>query len=380
VTTAPAPFPSGTQSPAGAGTSRLGHVDDLKIALTAGVITAHTAITYGAEGSWFYREPSDGVLSVVLTVPLALGAIFGMGLFFFLAGAFTPAALDRKGRHRFLADRWLRLGIPFALFVLLVVPLTQWLADAGAGERTSAADQLRTQLGDLDAGPLWFVGVLLLFSTVYALVAPPGRRAGSPAGELTGRLVLGCMAAVAVATFVLRQWFPIDSSQLFAAHVWQWGQCAALFVLGLHAGRHGWFTRIPGALRTRCAAALAAGAVAVAVMIGAHADDLDPLGGGATWQAAVVALTEGVMATAAAVALTDLFRGRRRGRVAVIAGGAAYGAYIVQAPVLVALAVALRDSPLPAGARFLVVTVAGVVACFAIAAALRRVPGIRGIL
>ena len=30
---------------------RLGHVDDLKILLTAGVIAAHAAITYGAEGS-----------------------------------------------------------------------------------------------------------------------------------------------------------------------------------------------------------------------------------------------------------------------------------------------------------------------------------------
>jgi peptidoglycan/LPS O-acetylase OafA/YrhL len=375
VTTAP------VSAPAPARTSRLGHVDDLKVALTVGVVTAHAAITYGAQGSWFYREVPDddpGALGAVLTVPLALGAIFGMGLFFFLAGAFTPAALDRKGTRRFLADRWLRLGVPFALFVLLVVPLTQWLSDAGSGQPTSAADQVRTQLGDFDAGPLWFVGVLLVYSTVYALVARPAPAA--PAGELTGRLVVLCMAGVAAATFVLRLWFPIDSAQPFAAHVWQWGQCAGLFVLGLHAGRQGWFTRIPGRLRVRCAWALAAGAVAVVALVGANADDLDPLAGGVGWQPAAVALTEGVMATAAAIALTDLFRNRRRGRVAVLAGEAAYGAYIVQAPVLVALAVLLRDSPLPAAARFGVVAVTGVLACFATAAALRRIPGVRGIL
>jgi hypothetical protein len=365
----------GTARPA---TARLGHVDDLKVALTAGVITAHSAITYGAEGSWFYREPDDGALSVVLTVPLALGAIFGMGLFFFLAGAFTPAALERKGTARFLADRWLRLGIPFALFVLLVVPLTQWLADAGAGEETSAADQVRIQLEDLDAGPLWFVGVLLLFSTVYALAARPAP--GPRDGELTGRVVLATMAAVAVATFVLRLWFPLDSSQVFAAHVWQWGQCAGLFVLGLQAGSRGWFTRIPGRLRARCAWAMAACAVVVIVMVGSYADDLDPLAGGLTWQSAVVSVTEGVMATAAAVVLTDLFRGRRRGRLAGPAGRAAYGAYVLQAPVLVAIALLLRDSGLPPALRFAILATTGVTACFVLAHFLRKLPGARQVL
>ena len=75
---------------------RLGHVDDLKVVLTPGVIAAHAAITYGSEGSWYYTE--DG--PEWLTVPLALGAVFGMGLFFFLAGAFTPASVARKGVRR----------------------------------------------------------------------------------------------------------------------------------------------------------------------------------------------------------------------------------------------------------------------------------------
>ena len=360
---------------------RLGHVDDLKVALTVGVITAHAAITYGAEGSWFYREPDDGVLSVALTVPLALGSQFGMGLFFLLAGAFTPAALRRKGVRRFLADRWLRLGLPFAVFVFAVVPLVQWLADAGSGEATSAAEEWRQQLEDLDAGPLWFVGVLLLFSTVYALVA--GRvRAPAPerGGGLTGRLVVGTMAGVALASFVLRLVFPMDSSQVFAAHVWQWGQCVGLFLLGLHAGSRTWPADVPAWLRRRCAWALAAGAVVVVAMVGLYGDDLDPLTGGVTWQSAVVCSTEGVMATAAAIVLPDLFRRRRRGHVAVVAGRAAYGAYILQAPVLVAIALLLRPVDLPPAVKFVVLATTAVAACFATAAALVRLPGARQVL
>jgi glucans biosynthesis protein C len=359
--------------------ARLGHVDDLKVALTAGVITAHAAITYGAEGSWFYREPDDGVLSVVLTVPLAMGSQFGMGLFFFLAGAFTPAALARKGVRRFLADRWLRLGLPFAVFVLAVVPLVQWLADAGSGHETSAADQWSHQLEDLDSGPLWFVGVLLLFSTVYA---PAAGRVRWPVvgGALTGRLVVGTMAGVAVASFVLRLVFPLDSSQVFAAHVWQWGQCIGLFLLGLHAGSHGWPADVPAWLRRRCAWALAAGAVVVVVMIGLYQDDLDPLTGGVTWESAVVCATEGVMATAAAIVLPDLFRRARRGRVAVVAGRSAYGAYLLQAPVLVATALLLRPVDAPPAAKFLVLATSAVLASFALASTLVRLPVVRQVL
>ena len=185
---------------------RLGHVDDLKVVLTAGVITAHAAITYGAEGSWFYEE--DG--PEWLTVPLAMGAVFGMGLFFFLAGAFTPASVARKGVGRFLADRWLRLGIPFAVFVLVVVPAVQWWVDGG-----SAADVWRDQIeGDLDAGPLWFVGVLLLFSTAVA----PFLRPAAP-GELRGRTLALTALAVFLVSFVLRPRWEIDSSQVFAAHL-----------------------------------------------------------------------------------------------------------------------------------------------------------------
>ena len=367
--------------------SRLGHVDDLKVALTVGVITAHAGITYGAEGSWFYRELPDGredALSLVLTLPLAVGSLFGMGLFFFLAGAFTPAALERKGARRFVADRVLRLGVPFAVFVLAGVPLVQWLADEGTGLDVSAAGEWADQLEDLDSGPLWFVGVLLLFSTVYALAAGrvpvPRPLARLSAGGLTGRLVLVTMAGVAVASFAVRLVFRIDSSQVFAAHVWQWGQCIGLFLLGLHAGGHGWLAGVPAWLRRRCAWALAAGAVVVVVMVGLHQDDFDPLTGGLTWQSVVVCATEGVLATAAAIVLPDLFRRRRRGRLSVVAGRAAYGAYLLQAPVLVAIALLLRPVDLPPAVKFVVLATTAVAACFALAAALVRLPGARQVL
>jgi glucan biosynthesis protein C len=46
--------------------------------------------------------------------------IFLMSLFFFLSGLFVWASLERKGIPRFLYDRLVRLGVPFALVVALL--------------------------------------------------------------------------------------------------------------------------------------------------------------------------------------------------------------------------------------------------------------------
>lgn len=360
---------------------RLAHVDSLKVALTCGVIVAHSAITYGADGSWFYREPGvSDPLRAVLDVPLALGSLFGMGLFFFLAGCFVPVSLARKGPRRFLADRWWRLGVPLIAFVLVVVPAVEWAVARTTGRSPTARQVWVDQLGSFDAGPLWFAGVLLLFSTAYAAAAAVARR---PAGsaQLGGRLLAGAVVAVAVASFLLRLRFRIDTFQIGSAHVWQWGQCLVLFAVGIRTGPAVLTDGIPDRVRRGCAAVVAAGGVVVVMLMVAFQDDLDPLGGGWSVPAAVVAIAEGGTSVGAAVLLVEHFRRHhpgpaRRPRVA----RAAYGAYVLQTPVLVAGALLLRPVPVTAGAKLALLAPVGAAASFALASVLLRIPVLRRVL
>ena len=46
-----------------------------------------------------------------------------MGLFFFWSGYFVPSSLDKKGFERFLHERFIRIGIPFTLYVYLLGPV-----------------------------------------------------------------------------------------------------------------------------------------------------------------------------------------------------------------------------------------------------------------
>lgn len=73
-------------------TNRNGALDALRAVTTVLVVFHHAAITYGSDGDWFYREamPSPAPSSLVLTFFCAFNQAWFIGLFFLLAGYFTP--------------------------------------------------------------------------------------------------------------------------------------------------------------------------------------------------------------------------------------------------------------------------------------------------
>src|SRR5207237_1986724 len=52
--------------------------------------------------------------------------VFLMSFFFLLSGLFVWPSLERKGARTFLADRLLRIGLPFAVVVLLLMPAAHY--------------------------------------------------------------------------------------------------------------------------------------------------------------------------------------------------------------------------------------------------------------
>ncbi len=362
------------------GGPRRAYLDNLKVTLVAGVITGHVVITYADIGSWAYREPSgNDAFLIPASLFVALGSLFAMGMFFLIAGLLTPRALGRRGARGFLRDRSLRLGLPFLVFLLLVYPAVEWM---GAGRRgRSFVWYLRAQLDALDPGPLWFVLALLIFSVGYT-----SWRAFRPAGR-TPRLLrpwalVGLAGMIAVATFVVRLRFPVNSRQVFELHVWQWPQCIGLFVLGIACAENGWLDPVPDRLLRPAGITALVGIGSVTAGFAISHDAFDPFAGGLSWQAALVAACEGVIAVSLSVWLLGYFQRRHDHSrpVASAMGRAAFGAYVVQAPVVVG--VALLASPLPAAPELkaLVVAPAAVAGSFALARVLTRVPGINRVL
>jgi hypothetical protein len=351
---------------------RLPHVDNVKTALVAWVIGAHALLGYTAVGGWPYDEVNETTfrpgVEIVLAVLVGPSGLFIIGGFFFLAGLFTPRSLEKKGLRSFIADRALRLGLPWAASAFLVWPLTMWLAYRAAGHRGSVVQVSTSRYPLLDSGSLWFTFVLLIFSIGYAVwrTADPADPDAPAPGS--GQLLWWALA-IAVTSFLIRLAFPAKSGQIFDLHLWQWPQCAAMFALGVACARHGWARKIPGHLRRRSAVVAVVTICLVPVLgIAAGVTDLaaeiDPFLGGWRWQAAATALVEGVLVVSGSLWLLGLAQRHltQQGRFAVACSRAAFPAFVIQGPILVLLALALRPLAAPAEVKAPLVVI-GALAC-----------------
>lgn len=369
--------------------SRLAGFDRLRTVLTVLVIAHHTAITYGGSGGWFYREVHDGgaPLSLVFTLFCSINQAFFMGLFFLLAGYFSPPALAVKGLRRFVVDRALRLGVPLLVFGLVLGPLTVALAGITQGKPFWPRWLGLMAEGRFVIGPLWFAWALLLFTAGWLLWRSLRGAARSPLPQRAAvpddRAWLLSALAVGAAALAIRQWVPVGANRLglqlgyFASYVF-------LFGLGLRAWHHRWLERIPPAMARRwgrIALWTVPVLVATSAATGALAGRAVNFNGGLGAAAVVYAFWEPVVAWGLIARL--LGRCQRDADVPRWWDGcnaAAYGAFVLHAPVITGLAVAIAGWPLPPALKFVVVLGAGTVLSFGLAAGLRRLPGARRVL
>lgn len=194
--------------------------------------------------------------------------VFMMPLFFFVAGFFALPALNRRGPRDFLKGKGKRIGIPWLIAILLLVPMVRY-----AGEMKAEAVafipfrqywlEYCAGVGTVRFGPasadtmsqmhFWFLSLLLAFFLILAAVRaiPAGRRvlAGDTAQPVSTRSIYATLAWTAGCTapvyFVLvsvvpeASWTSIDLLLQFQpASLILYVAC---FVLGLLAARGGWF-------------------------------------------------------------------------------------------------------------------------------------------
>lgn len=377
---------------------RLAYLDNLKVVLIAAIIVMHAFLGYaGLVEVWTY----SGVREVTLLPAVEIGlyvlvgpfAFFLMALLFLVAGLLTPASYDHHGARGFVAVRLLRLGVPFVVYVALVQPTVVYALEHPWGNAPgSFGEEYLGREGQLDTGPLWFVGVLLVFSLSYAAwrgLRQATARHAQPSGaraRLTATTLAGVALAVAPLSFAVRMEYPYGSeSGFFDLNYWEWPVCLAMFGLGTVAAGEGWHSTVPDGLARRCRTIALCAVVAMAALLvtAGATDSIEDLGGGARWPAAGFAVVEGALTVFGSVWLLSVAQRRlaRRFRGGTTLGRSAYGAFMVQTVFLVATAAALRTVDLPAEVKATTVAVVALVASFATAWLLvTKVPGASRVL
>ncbi|HET9632556.1 MAG TPA: acyltransferase family protein [Terrabacter sp.] len=378
------PAPVAHPAAGDAGRRRAPWADNLKVVLVSGVIVAHTTMAWTHVGNWVFEEPlvREPLLSV-LTLVTAIVSLFGMPLFFLVAGYFTPKSLSRKGFGRFVGDRAVRLLVPMLAYVLLLSAPIEFVDPENAGWIGGFREFVPHVLWPPAPGPTWFLGVLFVFSVGYGVLrAAVPARAEPRSVPGFGRLVL-LAVVVAVAAFPIMTVAPLGQ-EVWRLAVAQSPAWLAGFALGVAARERGWLPlepRLGRRIRWTAWSALAAG-VGVFVLATATGMDLRLLLGGGSWQSAVIAVIEGLLVVFASLWVVDLFERRfdaqgPRGRAL---SRAAYGAFLVHQGVLVALVLASHRLGWPPEVSYAAVTALGVAVSFVLGHLLTRVPGIRKVV
>ena len=96
---------------------------------------------------------------------------FMMVAMFLLSGLFVWPSLQRKGASDFLRGRWLRLGVPLAVGVVILMPIAYYAIEPhNSGSGFGAYWWKTVTVGPWESGPIWFLGVLLAFDMLAAAV------------------------------------------------------------------------------------------------------------------------------------------------------------------------------------------------------------------
>jgi peptidoglycan/LPS O-acetylase OafA/YrhL len=375
---------------------RLLYIDNLRIILVILVVLSHVAITYGPVGFWYYYERTDLTSTYALAFFISVMQAFLIGLFFMISAFFITPALEKKGPGDFLKDRFKRLGIPLIFYIFIIAPAILYLNNLFInGERTNYFTFYYEQVlkkGNFDAGPLWFLQVLLFFSVFYVIFVNMRNVLHKDNRKVKYKFpsnisIFIAIAALALTNFFIRLQFPISATTR-QLNIGLAPQYIFLFGLGIFAYKNDWFELItPKKAKFWFRVALATILVwPVFILLSRTAGlpgfNIEIIAGGLNWQSFVYSLWEATLSISLSICIIFLFRYRFNHQTRFTWGlsRSTYTVFIIHALIIVLLSYLFRGFVLHPMIKFLLVSVIGVPICFLMSFYLPRVPFLKKIL
>lgn len=369
---------------------RLYYLDYLRVFLTILVITHHTAIAYGAGGSWIFVDVDSSELTVsgiLLTIFTAVNQSFFMGLFFFLSGYFTPGSYDRKGPKNFLKERFVRLGIPLCFYVFILGPIISYMAHHR--HSLTLVNYYRNEVLNfhtIHIGPLWFVETLLYFSLLYVLFRSMGKTSLFPVNRLSFPSVsqLAVIAtALGMIAFVIRLVSPVGEGVL-GLQFGYFPSYIALFIAGIMAYRHQWLSSISGQLVKKWLriALISIPILPIGLILTGALEGNMGFEGGLNVQAFLYAMWEPFVGIGLSLTLLHGFKRKvnEPSPFKKALAESAYTVYIIHPAVIVGMSLILHKMPIHPMIKFFVVASIGTFACFICSYAVIKIPFAKRIL
>jgi hypothetical protein len=376
---------------------RVVFLDKIRYHMVLGVVVLHAACAYATIIPWWSVLDSDrrqifDLLIIVLDV-------YQMPVLYFVAGYFALSSLQRRGIGGFVAAKLKRLGVPLLLVGILFVPIMPYIGyslrtDQAVGffaywraQMITAADWHWVHITtpeiamrhaqDYSQWHLWFISLLLIFFMLTAIVAKalPQLMQRRRVPEAEGNaLILTSVVVTGVASAVLMGLVHRVSPD------WTWAKIGGFvlvqptripiyigfFILGFYASKRNWFRSpffpISPWLWLSAASILVFLLLGVLKTIG---DRPAPI----PWD---LALTHSGLRVFSALALLCFFlsAGLRWGQRPTATWRhlhpASYDIYLIHLPIVVIFQMISLYIPIPAGAKFLLIALFGIVVSWSI--------------
>lgn len=238
-------------------------IDQIKAVMIALVIAQHVLLAMLVPGIWFgihipYNGSAHPLFIGISSWSLYFFNTFFMYMLFLISGYFVPRSVHKKGVTRYLKERLLRIGIPFAFGLLLINSSSFLLGRLSPGSAT--ADMPWRDLPFNQLGVMWFLVVLFAFDLLYCgWVQLRGDRFAINTSAPTPQLRSWLMSAVVLAIIevvmatqtqfwaAVARW-PLGGLQVQGPHIFTY---LFLFFLGCKASSHRWLEQLDAQLVVR---------------------------------------------------------------------------------------------------------------------------------
>jgi hypothetical protein len=368
-------------------------LDRTRTFLTLVVLVHHAVIPYTYFG---HTDPKSwiGFDAVILATDS-----FFMAMFFFLSGLFVWPSLAHKPPAVFLRDRLLRLGLPFAVAALTVIPIAYYTFSLHLHPEIGFSQYWwkTITVGPWPSGPIWFVWVLLAFDLSASLLYRLSPKLVDPINRLSLRgfekpadffvFMLGVSAAVYIPALLYfgNHWFEFGPFSVQASRVLLY---AAYFFIGAGVGMANLDRGVVGAdgrLAKSSWGWIAATLVPYClmwVMIYIKREILENPPVQPYWYLAIYSFFFAAFSAAILFAILAYFLRFKRSGWSMLdpMQPDAYGIFLVHYPIVLWLQYWMFDYDLPAIVKAPVAFVLTVVLSWAMTRALRQIPGAARVL
>ena len=373
------------------------YIDNLRTFLITLVMLLHIAVTYGPIGFWYYYERTGLLSTYLLGFFVSFNQAFLLGLFLMISAYFIIPSYDRKGADLFIRDRFRRLGIPLLFYIIIIGPFLIYIQKLFIEkEKVNFLYFYYNFIIKniiIEAGPLWFLQALLIFSLFYILLMELIKKAQKKKGTFEKKgldfpqnyKIILFIISLAIVTFLVRIRFPIETS-IINLQLCFLPQYVSLFILGIFAHRNNWFEKITYKKAIFWLSVLIFTTLLWPILLffsGTFKEaDITLIAGGFRWQAFLYALWEAIIAISSSISIIYFFK-KRLNRQNNLFGSlykSAYTVFIIHPLIIVPLSYSIKGLEIHPLIKFSIVAAVSIPLSFIIGNIIRKMPFLKRIL